>query len=257
MRLCKFEHKGAVRWGLVEEELVRAVQGQVATGLDVTDETFPVDDVRFLAPAHEACGKLIAVGLNYKGHVDEAAEKGWGTRSRQEPVIFLLPRTALIGNGEFIRIARPGNQTHFEAELVVVIGKRIKEADFDEARGAILGYTCGNDISDRTIQDQDGQWTRCKAFATYKPMGPWIETSAPSEEARIRLLKNGEVMQDAALSDMIWGPEELVSFISHQFILEPGDIIFTGTPGNVGPIAPGDELEVEIDGIGRLANPVR
>ncbi len=257
MRLCKFEHRGAVRWGLVEGGTVRAVQGQVSSGLDVTDETFPFDDVRFLAPAHESCGKLIAVGLNYQGHVKEAAEKGWDSKERQEPVIFMLPRTALIGNGDTVRIARPEDQTHFEAELVIVIGKRVKEASLEEARDAILGYTCGNDISDRTVQDRDGQWTRCKAFATYKPMGPWIETAAPSDGARIRLRKNGQLMQDAPLSDMIWGPEELVSFISHQFVLEPGDVIFTGTPENVGPIAPGDELEVEIDGIGRLVNSVR
>ncbi len=257
MRLCKFEHKGAVRWGLVEDGIVRAVQGQVSAGLDVTDETFPVSEVRFLAPAHESCGKLIAVGLNYRGHIKEAAEKGWDSKPRQEPVIFMLPRTALIGNGDPVRIARPENRTHFEAELVVVIGKRIKEATSGEARDAILGYSCGNDISDRTIQDRDGQWTRCKAFATYKPMGPWIETVAPADGARIKLRRNGELMQDAALSDMIWGPEELVSFVSHQFVLEPGDIIFTGTPEKAGPIASGDLLEVEIDGIGKLENPVR
>lgn len=257
MRLCKFEHRGAVRWGLVEGDCIRAVQGQVSTGLDVTDETFPIVESRFLAPCHESCGKLIAVGLNYKGHVHEAAEKGWDTKSREEPVIFMLPRTALIGNGDAVRIARPENQTHYEAELVVIVGKRIKEASPEDALGAILGYTCGNDISDRTIQDSDGQWTRCKAFATYKPMGPWIETSAPVEGARIRLRRNGEIMQDAALCDMIWSPEELVSFISRQFVLEPGDIIFTGTPEKVGPITHGDELVVEIDGIGTLRNTVK
>lgn len=256
MRLAKFEHRGAVRWGLVEEGYVRAVQGQVSTGLDITDETFPISEVRFLAPAHESCGKLIGVGLNYESHVREAAEKGIETSRRQEPVIFMLPRTALLGNGEAIRIARPGDKTDFEAELVLVIGKRTKEASAEEARAAILGYACGNDISDRTVQANDGQWTRCKAFATYKPMGPWIETEAPAESARIRLMKNGAVMQDAALSEMIWKPEELVSFISRQFVLEPGDIIFTGTPRGVGAIEPGDRLEVEIEGIGKLENTV-
>lgn len=256
MKLAKFKHKGAVRWGLLEGDAIRAVQGQVTSGLDVTDEAFAVEDVSFLAPAHESCGKLIAVGLNYKGHIEEAAKKGWDSTLRDEPVIFMLPRTALAGNGDSISIARPGNPTHYEAELVVVIGRRVKNAGIEEASQAILGFTCGNDISDRALQKKDGQWTRGKSFAGYKPMGPWIETERPAYGARIRMRRNGLIVQDAYLSDMIWSPEDLVSFISRQFVLEPGDVIFTGTPQGVGPIESGDSLEVEIDGIGKLQNGV-
>jgi 2-keto-4-pentenoate hydratase/2-oxohepta-3-ene-1,7-dioic acid hydratase in catechol pathway len=256
MRLVKFEHRGAIRWGVVEEGIIRAVQGQIMTGLDITDEQFPVEEVRFLAPAHETCGKLICIGLNYRSHIDKAAASGWQVQENDEPMLFMVPRTALCGQGDTIKIARPGNPTQFEAELVIVIGRRAKDVPEEDAHKYILGYTCGNDISDRALQKKDGQWTRAKAFATYKPMGPWIETKRPEDGAMIRLRKNGQLRQEAALADMIASPERLVSFISHQFILEPGDLIFTGTPDGVGSIKPGDEIEVEIDGIGKLVNPV-
>lgn len=256
MKLVKFEHGGSVRWGALEEDLIRVVQGQVMTGLDVTDEEFALPEVHLLAPAHETCGKLICVGLNYRSHIEDARNKGWDLEEPAEPVLFMVPRTALCGHMERIRIARPENKTQFEAELVIVMGRRAANITKEDAPGHILGYSCGNDVSDRNLQKADGQWTRAKAFDTYKPMGPWIETQRPKDGAYIRLRKNGQLRQEARLDDMIASPERLVSFISRQFPLEPGDIIFSGTPAGAGSMKAGDSVEVEIEGIGVLRNEV-
>ncbi|HOS51206.1 MAG TPA: fumarylacetoacetate hydrolase family protein, partial [Bacillota bacterium] len=256
VRIVKFSLPDGIRWGILEDDSIRAVQGQVYSGLDVTDETFGLDEVKLLAPAHECCGKVIALGQNYSRHLDELNARGWGLRESDEPVVFMVARSALCGHEDEIRIARPEDSTHYEAELVIVIGKRAVDVPVESAAGYILGYTCGNDVSDRVLQQKDGQWTRSKSFSTYKPMGPWIETRRPNDDAQIVLRMNGELKQKALLSDMVFGPEKIVSFLSKNMGLDPGDLIFTGTPAGVGPIAPGDVVEVEIDGIGTLRNTV-
>lgn len=256
MKLVKFEHGGSVRWGVLEEGIIRAVQGQVYSGLDVTDEEFKLEDVRLMAPAHNSCGKIVLLGLNYKSHFEEAKSKGWNVLENDEPVLFLTSRSALIGDNAEIVIANPQNTTDYEAELAIVIGKEAVNVPEDLAGDYILGYCCGNDISDRTVQQKDGQWMRSKSFATYKPLGPWIETTRPDDSARVTLRKNGVLRQDAPISDMMFGPEKVVSYISSNLRLDPGDIVFTGTPAGVGSIKPGDLVEVEIDGIGKLVNRV-
>lgn len=256
MRLVKFRLSDGTRWGILEDDVIKAVQGQVYSGLDVTEETFRLDEVKLLAPAHESCGKVIALGQNYPLHLDELNERGWGLKQSDEPVVFMVPRSALCGHEDRIIVARPDNATHYEAELVIVIGKKAVDVPVERAGEYILGYTCGNDVSDRVLQQKDGQWTRAKSFPTYKPMGPWIETRRPAEGASISLRLNGAQKQEAVLSDMVFGPERVVSFLSKNMGLEPGDLIFTGTPAGVGPLKSGDVVEVGIGGIGTLRNTV-
>ncbi len=256
MKLAKFEIDGGIRWGVIEDGFVRAVQGQVFSGLDVTDEQFRLEDVRLLAPAHSSCGKLIMLGPNYRSHFEEAKNKGWNVVESDEPVLFMTSRSAFCGHGDDIIIANPQNKTQYEAELVIVIGKEAFNVPEEKAGEHILGYSCGNDISDRNVQQKDGQWMRSKSYATYKSMGPWIETKRPEDTARVILSKNGAVRQDAPISDMLFGPERIVSYISSNFRLDPGDIIYTGTPSGVGSIKPGDLLEIEIEGVGKLVNRV-
>ncbi|HOA14976.1 MAG TPA: fumarylacetoacetate hydrolase family protein [Bacillota bacterium] len=256
MKLAKFEIDGGIRWGVIEDGFIHTVQGQVYSGLDVTDERFRLEEVKLLAPAHGSCGKLIMLGVNYRSHFEEAKSKGWNVVESDEPVLFMTSRTALCGHMDDIVIANPQNKTQYEAELVIVIGKEAVNVTVDRAGEHILGYCCGNDISDRNIQQKDGQWMRSKSYATYKPMGPWIETVRPKDSARVILRRNGRIRQDAPISDMIFGPERIVSYVSSNFRLDPGDVIFTGTPSGVGSIKPGDVIEVEIEGVGKLVNRV-
>jgi 2-keto-4-pentenoate hydratase/2-oxohepta-3-ene-1,7-dioic acid hydratase in catechol pathway len=168
----------------------------------------------------------------------------------------MKPPSALIGNGDPIRIANPDHQTHHEAELVVVIGKRARSIESGSSSEYILGYTCGNDVSDRELQAQDGQFVRAKGFDTYAPIGPWIETKLDTAKLKISCQVNDEVRQSSSTDKMLWGVDALVTFISHVMTLEPGDVIMTGTPSGVGPLRDGDVCSVSIKGIGTLANPV-
>jgi 2-keto-4-pentenoate hydratase/2-oxohepta-3-ene-1,7-dioic acid hydratase in catechol pathway len=169
----------------------------------------------------------------------------------------MKPPTALIGDGEPIVIAHPDHETHHEAELVVVIGKRARFVDLGKSAEFILGFTCGNDVSDRTIQAQDQNFIRAKGFDTYAPIGPWVETKVDPAKLRISCAVNGEIRQNSSTDKMIWPVDELVAFISHVMTLEPGDVIMTGTPSGVGPLQDGDTCVVSVQGIGALENPVR
>ncbi len=195
--------------------------------------------------------KIVAVGLNYRSHAEEL-----GMQVPREPVIFLKPPTSVIGPGEAIRLPPGAGRVDYEAELAVVIGRRCHAVSPGEAGDFIRGYTCANDVTARELQQRDGQWTRAKSFDTFCPLGPEIVPEAPAPEARVELLQNGERRQSAPLSDMIFEPRELVSFISGVMTLNPGDVILTGTPPGVGAVAPGDELTVRIEGVGELTNPV-
>ena len=184
-------------------------------------------------------GKIVCVGLNYEAHV---TERDPNRKVPTEPVLFMKPPSALIGNGDEIRIANPDHETHHEAELVVVIGKRAQSVAAESSRDYVLGYTCGNDVSDRDLQAQDGQFVRAKGFDTYAPIGPWIETKLDPAKLKISCDVNGEIRQNSSTSKMIWGVDSLISFISHVMTLEPGDMIMTGTPHGVGPLNAGDHV---------------
>jgi 2-keto-4-pentenoate hydratase/2-oxohepta-3-ene-1,7-dioic acid hydratase in catechol pathway len=195
--------------------------------------------------------KIVAVGLNYRSH---AAELEMPVPA--EPILFMKPPSAVIGDSDAIVLPRQSMQVDYEAELALVVGKTVKALTPAEAEEAILGYTCANDVTARDLQVRDGQWTRSKSFDTFCPLGPWVETEPPAGDDVIELVLNGEIRQSASLSDMIFSPQELVSFISQVMTLNRGDIILTGTPPGVGQLRAGDSVTVRIGGVGELNNTV-
>ncbi|MFA5112874.1 MAG: fumarylacetoacetate hydrolase family protein [Candidatus Margulisiibacteriota bacterium] len=195
--------------------------------------------------------KIVCVGLNYKDH---AAELKMPLPA--EPVLFLKPPSALIFSGEAVVYPPQTRELHYEAELAIVIRDRCKNVSVEEAANHILGFTCGNDITARDLQRQDGQWTRAKSFDTFCALGPRIVKEVDPDNLRIKLLLNGRVKQDSSTANMIFSVDQLVSFVSQVMTLEPEDVIMTGTPPGVGPMERGDTVAVEIAGIGRLENNV-
>jgi 2-keto-4-pentenoate hydratase/2-oxohepta-3-ene-1,7-dioic acid hydratase in catechol pathway len=172
----------------------------------------------------------------------------------ETPVIFLKPRSAVIGPGDIILRPAMSNQIDYEAELGVVIRDRVRNIRPDEALDHVLGYTCANDVTARDLQKKDGQWTRAKAFDTFCPVGPWIETELNPDDLLIESYLNGARRQASRTSQCIFSARSLISFISEIMTLEPGDLIITGTPSGIGPMKPGDEIEIRIEGIGSLKN---
>ena len=209
----------------------------------------PFSKVVLLAPVVPS--KIIAVGLNYKLHAKEL-----DMAIPSEPIIFLKPETAIVGHHQSIIYPEMSKEVDYEAELAVVIGMTAKNIEKEQAFKYIMGYTCFNDVTARDLQRKDGQWTRAKSFDTFAPLGPWIETALNPEKTGIRSYLNGKIKQDSNTSDMIFSVSELVSYISKIMTLFPGDVIATGTPEGIGPMIPGDIVEIEIDGIGKLTNKV-
>jgi 2-keto-4-pentenoate hydratase/2-oxohepta-3-ene-1,7-dioic acid hydratase in catechol pathway len=241
------------RFGLVEGATVYAASGDpfAAGGLQRGEAVGPVAGVTLLPPVQP--GKIVCVGLNYRAHVTENDP----TRTvPDEPVLFMKPTSALLGPGEAIVIANPDHRTDHEAELAIVIGRRARHVSEATSLDHVLGYTAGNDVSDRVLQKKDGQWVRAKGFDTYCPLGPWIETDLDVTDVKVESRLNGEVKQSQTTASMIFSPAFLVSFISRVMTLEPGDVILTGTPEGVGPMQPGDTIEIEIGGVGVLRNSV-
>jgi 2-keto-4-pentenoate hydratase/2-oxohepta-3-ene-1,7-dioic acid hydratase in catechol pathway len=189
----------------------------------------------------------VCVGRNYAAHAREM-----DAQPPQEPLLFLKPPSALLGPGGAIVLPDVSERVEQEAELGVVIGKRAKSVPREDAMAYIFGYTCVGDITARDLQKKDGQWTRAKGFDTFCPVGPWIETELALGDTRVICRVNGEVRQQAPITDMIFDVPTLVSYVSRVMTLEPGDLIVTGTPEGVGPLASGDRLEIEIVGIGVL-----
>lgn len=206
---------------------------------------------RLVAPLEP--GKIVCVGLNYLDHV---TENDPNRTVPDEPVLFMKPPSAVIGPGETIHIANKDNRTDYEAELALVIGKTASRVSANDWRAYVAGFTCANDVSDRVLQKKDGQWIRAKGFYTYCPVGPWIETELDLDSAVVQSRLNGELRQDQPVSSMIFPVPMLFEYITGIMALEPGDLVLTGTPFNVGPMRTGDSIEVSVSGIGVLANPV-
>jgi len=196
--------------------------------------------------------KIICVGLNYMDHAKEL-----NMPIPEYPILFMKPVSALIGNNDPIVYPKMTKELHYEAELAIVIKDRIKNISEKEARKHILGFTCGNDVTARDLQRADGQWIRAKSFDTFCPIGPKIVKDIDPANLAIKAYLNGELKQSSNTSNMIFKVDHLVSFISQVMILEPQDIILTGTPPGVGPMKVGDEVVVEIEGIGKLRNKVK
>ncbi len=209
----------------------------------------PLEDVRLLAPVIPR-SKVIGIGRNYASHAAEL-----GNAVPDEPMMFLVPNTAVVGPGDPVVLPAGSATVDYEGELAVVIGKIAKGVKVADALACVWGYTCANDVSERTWQRGDGQWARAKGFDTSCPFGPWVVTELDVSDRRLVTRLDGEVVQDASTAELVHGVAELVAFASGPFTLLPGDVILTGTPAGVGPVRPGQRVSVTIEGIGTLDNP--
>jgi 2-keto-4-pentenoate hydratase/2-oxohepta-3-ene-1,7-dioic acid hydratase in catechol pathway len=234
---------------VVEGELFR-LQGDVFGSPSFDKKPMPRQGVRTLVPVTP--GKIIAVGINYLDHAREMKRE-----LPKEPLIWLKAPTSVLPDGGKIEIPFPQHRTDFEAELAIVIGRKIHGVSAKQAARYIFGYTSAQDISDRTIQKSEGQWARCKSFDTFTPLGPYVETMLDASALNIQQFQNGQLRQNSNTSQLIFKPAEIVSFISSCMTLLPGDVILTGTPSGVAPIQSGDTLEVRIQGLVPLINTVK
>ncbi|MDJ0960348.1 MAG: fumarylacetoacetate hydrolase family protein [Acidimicrobiia bacterium] len=239
-----------ITYGAVEPEGIRIHRGTPLVAWEPTETVVPWDRARLLAPVIPT--KVVAVGRNYVEHAEE-----FGHEVPEQPLIFLKPPTSVIGPLQAIRVPPETNRIEHEAELAVVIGKVTRRVAVEDVGPHILGYTAANDVTARDLQRSDGQWTRGKGFDTFCPLGPAIDTELdPAEGLSIICRVNDEIRQTGSTSDMVFPVGELVSYISQVMTLLPGDVILTGTPSGVGPFDVGDRVEVEIEGVGVLVNPV-
>jgi 2-keto-4-pentenoate hydratase/2-oxohepta-3-ene-1,7-dioic acid hydratase in catechol pathway len=223
-------------------------------GVQFTGETYPLAEVRLLAPVLPS--KVVAVGGNYAGNGREGGAEP-GVPAAGEPVLFLKPSTAVVGHGD--QIAYPVKLTQrvdFQGELAVIIGRLCREVPAAQAADVIFGYTCANDVTARDLQARDGQWTRAKGFDTFCPLGPWIETEVDPADLELVTRVNGEVRQQARTSQLLTGVPALIAYVSQIMTLLPGDVLLTGSPAGAGPLTDGDEVSVTIERIGTLTNRV-
>jgi 2-keto-4-pentenoate hydratase/2-oxohepta-3-ene-1,7-dioic acid hydratase in catechol pathway len=236
-------------YGVAEAEGITVYRGTPFVAWEPTESIIPFEEAHLLAPVFPT--KVVCVGRNYAEHAAEL-----GNQVPDDPVIFIKPSTSVIGPGAPIVLPSEALEVHHEAELAVVVGKVSRHVAAEDAAAHILGYTAGNDVSARDLQKKDGQWARAKGFDSFCPLGPAIETELDPAGLLITCEVNGELRQEGSTYDMVFGVAEIFAFISRVMTLLPGDVILTGTPAGVGPIVPGDRVEVTIERIGTLANPV-
>lgn len=247
MRFVRIATENGVEWGRVEDGEILLLAGPPWDGTAATGRKVPLDGARLLAPCEPS--KVVAVGLNYRDHAVE-----FGRPIPDEPILFMKPSTAVIGPGAGIVLPPESTQVDYEAELALVVGRTARRVRPEDAAGYVLGYTCGNDVTARDLQRRDGQWTRAKSFDTFCPLGPWIVDDVDPGDLEILCRVNGEVRQRSRTSNLVFDPLRLLCFVSSVMTLLPGDVIMTGTPSGVGPLRPGDLVEVEVEGIGTLHN---
>lgn len=252
MKIARFSSGADPRFGIVDGDEIVVLRGDpMFAGFDTTEERVPLADVKLLAPVIPR-SKVVAIGKNYHDHAAEM-----GGEAPAEPLIFLKPNTSVIGPGDSIVRPPQSSQVDFEGELAIVIGSIAKNVAEADAASVIFGYTIANDVTARDLQKSDGQWTRAKGFDTFCPLGPVIETEFEIGSQSIQTRVNGEVRQSGSLDLLVHSVPVIVAYVSSVFTLLPGDVILTGTPAGVGPIVAGDVVEVEVEGIGILSNPVR
>ncbi len=247
MRLVRFIYKKKEKWGKLEGDFIRPLEVEPFDKIKPLKKKIFLSQIKLLAPAEPS--KIILVGLNYKDHARELKMK-----IPAEPVIFLKPPTALIGPGETIIYPEGVKRLDYEAELALVIRKKARNIALNKVPEYILGYTCLNDVTARDLQRKDIQWSRAKSFDTFSPLGPWLETALDSGHLEIRSFLNNRLKQHSNTENFIFSVREIVSYISRVMTLLPGYVISTGTPPGVGPMLCGDEIEIEIKGIGVLRN---
>lgn len=247
MKIVRFSAGGKIEYGILSGESVQAINGLPFEGITPAERRYPLSEVRLLAPCQPS--KIVALGVNYRKHAEEM-----GSKLPKNPLIFLKPPTAVVGPEDNIVYPPSSTRVDFEGELAVVIGKETRRVSLGEALDYVLGYTCLNDVTARDLQSSDGQWTRAKGFDTFGPVGPCIETELDPGNVMLETYLNGELKQRTSTSDLIYSVPVQISFISEVMTLLPGDVIATGTPSGVGPMNPGDTVEIKIESIGTLRN---
>ncbi|MBM4288988.1 MAG: fumarylacetoacetate hydrolase family protein [Deltaproteobacteria bacterium] len=246
----RFLFKDKTHYGILFGETVRILAAPPYEGLNQSGQTLPLDAVQLLAPCEPS--KIIALGLNYRDHAEEMR-----LALPQEPLIFMKPSTSVIGPEAAIVYPPQSRRVDYEAELGLVIGRKAYQVPESKAHDYILGYTCVNDVTARDLQKKDGQFTRSKSFDTFCPLGPWIETDpGDPHKVSVESYVNGQRRQHSHAGNLVFGVATLVNFISNIMTLLPGDVIATGTPSGVGPLQPGDVVEIRLGGVGSLRNPV-
>lgn len=251
MKYLRFEDKDKTeRYGVIEGEIIKEIDWDLFGDYMPTDITYELNQVNILPPCVPT--KIVCVGLNYKDHAEEMNSK-----VPEDPKLFIKPNTAIIGHEDIIVYPdHMSERVDYEGELAVVMAKRAKKLDVDEALDYVFGYTCLNDVTARDLTAKDGQYTRGKGFDTFAPLGPFIETELDPSNLHISTYLNGEIKQSSNTSMLIFSVPKLISFISNVMTLLPGDVISTGTPSGIGQMKKGDTVEIHIEGIGILRNHV-
>lgn len=250
MKIIRFEYQGKKSYGYLEDGQISIISGDIFNQPQKTGEKLLLTEVRVLSPLLPS--KVVGLGLNYRKHVEEI-----GFDLPKEPLIFLKPPSAVIGHLDTIQYPADTKRVDFEGELGLVIGKTARMVEEEDALDYVFGCTVANDVSARDYQDREGQWTRGKGFDTFCPLGPVIATGIDPDNLSIKSRLNGKTVQDSTTADQVFNNAKLVSFVSKVMTLLPGDVILTGTPSGIGPMEKGDEIEIEIEGIGVLKNIVQ
>jgi 2-keto-4-pentenoate hydratase/2-oxohepta-3-ene-1,7-dioic acid hydratase in catechol pathway len=246
-RYLRYEYRRKTAYGMLDGDSIREIRGDLFGARTPTGTKLKLADVKLLWPCEPS--KVLAVGLNYKSHIGNQ-------KAPEKPELFFKPLTCLQNPAGEIVIPPGAKNVHYEGEMVIVMGKKAQRVSSEAAPDTILGYTCGNDVSERDWQRGDLQWWRAKGADTFGPLGPVIAVGLDYKKSRLQTRVNGEVKQSQVLSDLIFDAAAIVSFTSQYVTLERGDVIYTGTPGATSAMKPGDLVEVEIDGIGILKNKV-
>jgi 2-keto-4-pentenoate hydratase/2-oxohepta-3-ene-1,7-dioic acid hydratase in catechol pathway len=249
VRIARFSLADGAAFGVIEDDLVIPIVGHPFAPIERSDVALPLAEVRLLAPVLPS--KVVAIGKNYASHAAEM-----GGEVPENPLIFLKPSTSVIAHRDAIASPPSSERVDFEGELAVVISRLCRDVPEDRAMEVVLGYTCANDVTARDQQRTDGQWSRAKGYDTFCPLGPWIETDVDPSDLAITTTLNGEVKQSSRTSQIVHKIPALITYVTACMTLLPGDVILTGTPDGIGPMLVGDEVSVEIEGIGTLTNPV-
>jgi 2-keto-4-pentenoate hydratase/2-oxohepta-3-ene-1,7-dioic acid hydratase in catechol pathway len=251
MRIARFSLNGEPKFGIVDgPELVVLNGHPLVAGYDTTGERVPIKEVKLLAPTIPS--KVVCVGLNYADHVAEIKDAS----AAAEPTLFLKPSSSIVGPGDAIVLPAQSEKVDLEVELTIVMGQIAKNISEKDALNYVWGFTVANDVTARDLQHSDQQWARSKSFDSFCPIGPWIETEFLPDGQELSSRINGETKQASTIDHMLHNVPKLISYISHNMTLLPGDVILTGTPAGITQIVSGDIVECEIEGIGTLVNPV-
>jgi 2-keto-4-pentenoate hydratase/2-oxohepta-3-ene-1,7-dioic acid hydratase in catechol pathway len=247
MKIVRFYAGGLPKYGILNNQDIQLIQGHPFSGIKALDEHYQLSEIQLLAPCLPS--KIVALGINYRSHATEFKHD-----LPKDPLIFLKPATAVVGPEAAIVYPAMSGQVDYECELGIVIKRKAHFVSQDKVGDFIFGFTCFNDVTARDLQKKDGQWTRAKSFDTFAAIGPWIETELDPSNLTLETYLNGQLKQKGTTANLIYSVPQVVGFISQVMTLLPGDVIATGTPSGVGPMQPGDTVEIRIQGIGTLRN---